>query len=197
MKQQERRQQSFQSLLEATKELIREKSCQAITMQDIMERSGMSKGAIFHYVGSKDEIFALVLQERLEETNARFNAAVDPSNSRFDGPMLRLAERFASFGNPEDVTNKVLSYLLGKEDQPIVAAALKRYYESSYHYSKEWITTGQRHGVIPSSVNAEEVADMFMILSLGLRVRASIPGVSGAFDAERFTALVADILQAR
>ena len=43
----------------------------------------------------------------------------------------------------QDVTNKVLIYLLGKEDQPAVAEALKQYYERSVHLSKQWILTGQ------------------------------------------------------
>ena len=66
MKQEERRKQTIRLLLDATKELIREKGGHSITMKDIMDQSGLSKGSIFHYVKSEDEIFVWVLQDRLE-----------------------------------------------------------------------------------------------------------------------------------
>ncbi|WJH36008.1 TetR/AcrR family transcriptional regulator [Paenibacillus sp. CC-CFT747] len=47
MKQEERRQQTTRALLEAARELIVEKGCHAVTMNDIMERTGLSKGRFF------------------------------------------------------------------------------------------------------------------------------------------------------
>ncbi|MCY1462210.1 hypothetical protein D9M71_799580 [compost metagenome] len=111
--------------------------------------------------------------------------------------MEQLANHFKTLDDPNDDTNKVLTYLLGKEDQPVVADVLRRYYESSYQYSREWILTGQRHGVIPPSIDADEIADMLLILSLGLRVRSTIPGVSGAFGASQFSTIVSQILKSR
>ncbi|WP_244226785.1 TetR/AcrR family transcriptional regulator [Paenibacillus protaetiae] len=79
----ERREQTTRPLLDSIKELIREKGCHSITMKDIMEKSGLSKGVIFHYVKSKDEIFAWMLQERLEETNDHFMNAVEQGADLF------------------------------------------------------------------------------------------------------------------
>ncbi len=194
LKQEERRLQTTQLLLDSTKELIREKGCHSITMKDIMEQSGLSKGAIFHYVKSKDEIFAWVLQERLEETNERFMNEVEQGRKTFDGPMQKLIDSFKALEDANDVTSKVLMYLLGKEDQPLIAEALKRYYERSVHLSKQWIMTGQRHGVIPESVNTDKTAEMFVLLSLGLRVRSSIPFASAAFNAHDYSSFIINIL---
>ncbi|MCR8644331.1 TetR/AcrR family transcriptional regulator [Paenibacillus sp. N1-5-1-14] len=189
MKQEERRQQTTQLLLDTTKSLIHEKGCEAITMKDLMERSGLSKGAIFHYIKSKDEIFAWVLQDRLEETNRQFigEVAVNPN---FTGPMQRIADRFTELTNPEDITNKVLMYLLGKEEQPLVADALRQYYERSVILSKEWITTGQQAGVIPDSIDADQVAEMFVLLTTGLRVRSTIPTSLPPLSTHALTALM-------
>lgn len=194
MKQEERRQQTTQLLLDSTKELIREKGCHSVTMKDIMDRSGLSKGAIFHYVKSKDEIFAWVLQERLEETNDQFMNVVENGEKAFDGPMQNIMDSLPALEDAQDVTNKVLMYLLGKEDQPRVAEVLKQYYERSVHLSKQWILTGQRHGVIPESVNTDKTAEMFVLLSLGLRVRSSIPFASAAFNAQDYSSFIVNIL---
>ncbi|WP_175471903.1 helix-turn-helix domain-containing protein [Paenibacillus naphthalenovorans] len=43
-------QNTFQFILSTTEQLIKEKGCQQTTLQDIMERTGLSKGAIYHYV---------------------------------------------------------------------------------------------------------------------------------------------------
>ncbi|XEC94233.1 TetR/AcrR family transcriptional regulator [Paenibacillus tarimensis] len=197
MKQEERREQTIKLLLHSTKELIREKGCELITMKDIMDKSGLSKGAIFHYVKSKDEIFAWVLQERLEETNKLFMKEVDQGRRTLDGPMQSIIDRLPAVADPHDVTNKVLMYLLGKEDQPPVAEVLRQFYERSLELSKQWISTGQQHGVIPESVDTEKTAEMFVLLSLGLRVRSSIPLPSAAFNIQDFSSFIVSVLKSK
>ncbi|WP_019537372.1 TetR/AcrR family transcriptional regulator [Paenibacillus ginsengihumi] len=197
MKHEERRKQTTRLLLETTKALIREKGCSSITMKDIMERSGLSKGAIFHYVKSKDEIFVWVLQEQLEETNERFMNEIEQGRRTFDEPMSKIADNITALEQEQDVTNKVLMYLLGKEEEPVVAEALKKYYERSVNLSRQWIEIGQRHGVIPSSVDAAKTADMFVLLMIGLRVRSTIPMVQAAYKAPDFIAWITETLKSK
>lgn len=195
LKQEERRQQTIRRLMDSTKALIREKGCHAVTMQDIMDRSGMSKGAIFHYVKSKNEIFVWVLQERLEETNEKFMKEVEEGRRSFDEPMEKIKDSIIAYERPDDVTNKVLLYLLGKEEDPLVAEALKQYYDRSVHLSKLWIETGQRHGVIPDTVDGEQAGEMFTLLTLGLRIRSSIPQARVAFTARHLADFIHRMLQ--
>lgn len=197
MKQEERRQLATRRLIDAAKELIREKGCHSVTMKDIMDKSELSKGAIFHYVKSKDEIFAWVLRERLEETNERFMNEVEQGGATFDGPMGQISSDLPALEDAQDVTNKILMYLLGKEDQPEVADALKQFYERSVHLSRQWIMTGQKHGVIPESVETDRTAEMFVLLSLGLRVRSGLLSVPAVFTAQDFTSIIVNILNPR
>lgn len=195
MKQEERREQTIRQLLQATKELLQQRGCHAITLKDIMEQSELSKGAIFHYVKSKDEIFAWVLQDRLEETNRRFMDEVKASPATFDGPMHIIARNLTALEDVEDVTNKVLMYLLGKEDEPAIAEVLKHYYERSVYFSKQWIVSGQQHGVIQESVDPDKTAEMFVLLSLGLRVRTSLPKQHFSCQAEDLSAFMGSVLK--
>ncbi|ALS22500.1 MULTISPECIES: TetR/AcrR family transcriptional regulator [Paenibacillus] len=66
-------QNTFQFILSTTEQLIKEKGCQQTTLQDIMERTGLSKGAIYHYVKSKDELFGKILLGYMEELNHSFH----------------------------------------------------------------------------------------------------------------------------
>ena len=56
---------TFQHILAITEELILEKGCRHTTLKSIIERTGLSKGAIYHYVDSKDELFRLILQSKV------------------------------------------------------------------------------------------------------------------------------------
>lgn len=193
-RQEERRLQTTRLLLDTTRELIREKGCHAMRIQDIMERSGLSKGAIFHYVKNKDELFIWLLKERLEETNRRFMEEVGLARN-FAGPMDKIAESIRDLDRYQDVTNKAMIYLLGKADDPAVAEALRSYYEQSADLARAWIETGQRHGVIPATVNAGKTAELFILMTFGLRVRALIPGAPATLAAEEVAAFMAEILQ--
>ena len=56
MKQEEKSLLSRNKILEASGALFAEKGFDSTTMQDIMARSGLSKGAIYHHFKSKEEI---------------------------------------------------------------------------------------------------------------------------------------------
>ncbi|MEK3884584.1 TetR/AcrR family transcriptional regulator [Paenibacillus sp. PL2-23] len=195
MRQEERREQTIRLLLEATEALVREKGCHAVTMKDIMTESGMSKGAIFHYVKSKDELFVWLLQKRLDDTNQQFQLETEQVPATFEGPMSRIAESIQAFGHSQDVTNKVFMYLLGKEEDPIVGEALRQYDERSVAMARQWIEVGQQHGVIPQAVDAAHTAELFVMLTLGLRVRSSMPLKTPAFGARDLAKLMARMLQ--
>lgn len=195
MKNEDRRKQTIRQILDATKELLREKNCHTITMKDIMEKSELSKGAIFHYVKNKDEIFAWVLQDRLEEINEQFMKEVEQGEKTFDGPMLTITSNLAALENANEVTNKVLMYLLGREDEPAVAEVLHRFYQRSVHLAKQWIVIGQQHGVIQESVDSERTAEMFVLLSFGLRVRSSFLKVPVSYTAQDLSSFMAATLK--
>jgi len=191
MKQHERRQKTMEQLMRSVKALIAEKGCDAITMKDIMDRSGLSKGAIFHYIDSKEELFAKVLEERLEEINERFIREVEAGAEEASGPMSQIASGFSDLEDGGDITNKVLAYLAGKSSQPAVSKVLHRYYEASVRYSVSWIEAGQQKGVIPPEVEAAKASELFVLLSFGMRLRAVIGGERHpAFGIPDYTAMI-------
>lgn len=195
MKREEKRQRTKQLLLDTTGTLVEEKGCHLTTMSDIMERSGLSKGAIFHYVKSKDELLALVLQERLIGIDSRFFDSVMQEGGSFQGPMARIAEAVPMLEDPGDVTNRIVIYLLSKSSQSEVSEVLSRFYEQSVQTARSWIMIGQEHGVIPPSVQANKTAELFVLLSFGLRMRSVVSVNDPAFTAANFSELMADMLQ--
>ncbi|SEM89484.1 TetR/AcrR family transcriptional regulator [Lihuaxuella thermophila] len=193
-----KRSRTKQTLLDATKELVREKGCSKMTLNDIMERTGFSKGAIYHYVKSKHELLAWVLQERIEEINDRFFSKVKQGKKELDGPLQEIINNLPSLQDPHDVTNRIFIYLLGQSDDPAVREVVQRFYQHSIQLAKQWIAAGQQAGVIPLSINADQTAELFTLISYGLRIRSNFTSSdSYAFTVDDFAALMTGILQSK
>ncbi|MGD8190923.1 TetR/AcrR family transcriptional regulator [Brevibacillus ginsengisoli] len=169
---------TMQLVLEATKELIKEKGCQRTTMQDIITKTGLSKGAIYHYVKSKDELYAMVLQSGLEKVNDNFQRRVAVAKS---GDLVNPLEAivnglFLQFDSKKDVTNEIFVYLLSQKDKPEIASILQQLIQFSLQMSTKWIEAGQKGGAIPVNLDAMKTSVFIMLNVYGLRVMKSIPG---------------------
>ncbi|KAB2336823.1 TetR/AcrR family transcriptional regulator [Cytobacillus depressus] len=192
-----KRKRTKQLLLDATKELVREKGCSKMTLNDIIERTRLSKGAIYHYVKSKDELLAIVLEERLEDINDSFFAEVNKGNKELEGPLQETLKKLPSLQDPLDPTNRIFIYLLGKNDQPAVSEMIRRFYEQAIQFSKQWIVAGQKAGVISLTVDADKIAELFVLISYGVRMRSAISSDSYAFGPDDFSNFIADLLRSK
>jgi AcrR family transcriptional regulator len=61
-KQAERRQNTVNALLEAAQELFSRRGFQDTTVDAIVERAGVAKGALYHHFDSKEQVFAAVFE---------------------------------------------------------------------------------------------------------------------------------------
>lgn len=164
--------QSFQHILSVTEEIILEKGCRNTTLKDIIERSGLSKGAIYHYVESKDELFGLILQSKIEEMNEKFHMTISRSikeGSSNQGSFSMVSQFFYSRQSAHDIGNLIFIYLLSQDNEKV-----KKILNDIYRYSKDtgakWIKMGQKNGVIPANIDAEKMAKLMITFSYGLRV---------------------------
>lgn len=64
-----------QSILDAARSLFSEVGYEAVSINDIVERSGISIGSIYHHVGGKAEIFGAVATQIVDEMGAASKAA--------------------------------------------------------------------------------------------------------------------------
>ncbi|MBT2723558.1 TetR/AcrR family transcriptional regulator [Bacillus sp. ISL-46] len=167
---------SFQHILSITEEIIIEKGCRNTTLKDIIERSGLSKGAIYHYVDSKDELFGLILKSKIEEMNEKFQMTITQSmqeESPNQGRFGVVSQFFHSRQNSNDIGNLIFIYLLSQENEKV-----KNILTELFRYSKDtgtqWIKMGQENGVIPPTIDAERMSTLMMTFSYGLRVTQSL-----------------------
>jgi AcrR family transcriptional regulator len=174
---------SFQIILEATEALIKEKGCRQTTLQDIITKTGLSKGAIYHYVTGKDELLGLVLKAQIEQMNDRFYEVVNnPASQGLENPLQIIAQGMVQTSNHEDVTNKIFIYLLSQMDNPKVSDIMKGVYDYTLSTCIKWIEAGQQASVIPDAVDKAKIAEGMLMFMYGLRVQNTIRQQAGSMN---------------
>ncbi|CAG7653883.1 TetR/AcrR family transcriptional regulator [Paenibacillus allorhizosphaerae] len=188
--------ESFQLILETAEALIREKGCRQTTLQDIISRTGLSKGAIYHYVTGKDELLGRLLQSRVEQTNAKFYEVVDhPDTKGLEEPLQLIAERVFGAVQHDDVTNQIFLYLLSRMDDRKVSDIMKGIYQYTLDTCSKWIEAGQRAGVIPAAADRMQLAEGMMMFMYGLRVQNTILQDGSRMNAHEVTQFMFRVLR--
>ncbi|MFI9559983.1 TetR/AcrR family transcriptional regulator [Nonomuraea endophytica] len=145
-------------LSEATR-LFAERGFEGTSVQEIVAAAGVTKGAMYHYFDSKDdllhEIYARVLRMQME----RLTQIADeprPVRERLRDAAADVVE--TSTANLDD--SKIFfrsMHLLAPETQKSVRAERRRYHERF----RDLVTEGQREGVFRADIEAEIVVDFF------------------------------------
>lgn len=146
-----------QRLLAAATRLFAERGFDRTSVQDIVEAAGVTKGALYHYFGSKDdllhEVYSRLLrlqQERLET----FAAQDAPVEERLRAAAADVV--VTTIEHLDDATIFFRSmHQLGPEKNKQVRAERRRYHEQF----RSLIEEGQRSGVFSTATPADLVVD--------------------------------------
>ncbi len=98
---QQAREEAQAKILAAAKALFAEKGFAAVSLVEIAERAGCTKGLVHHYFGSKRELWREVIEDYARSGNERELAAGDLSDD-VQGILDRLRGSFRFFQNNGD-----------------------------------------------------------------------------------------------
>ncbi|WP_203983400.1 TetR/AcrR family transcriptional regulator [Sphaerisporangium rufum] len=173
---------------EATR-LFAEKGFEGTSVQEIVSAAGVTKGAMYHYFASKDdllrEIYARVLRLQTERLD-RFADTPGPVADR-----VRAAAVDVIVTTVENLDDFVIFFRsmhqLAPETQKAVRAERRRYHERF----RDLVLEGQRAGAFRADVPAELVVDYFFgsVHHLGSWFRAAGP-LTGRQVGEHFADLL-------
>ena len=188
---------TFLRLLETAEILIQESGCKKTTLQEIMNRSGLSKGAIYHYVKSKDELFGLLLLTKMQQIGQAFDEAVSRAMiGELDGPLMAITSGLLpKLTDRNHVVNKIFFYLLSQHEHPDVAALLRRIYDHSLSIGAEWIRVGQKYKAIPEDIDADATSRQLLAWTYGQLVQRTIAPDAPAPDPAYVQRLFAHMLR--
>ncbi|MEU8530142.1 TetR/AcrR family transcriptional regulator [Streptomyces sp. NPDC048629] len=144
-------------MLDAALQLFAEKGFEGTSVQDVVRAAGVTKGAMYHYFPSKDdllhEIYLRVLRMQTEHLDAV--VATDlPVAERVHAAVVDVV--VTSIENIESTTIFFRSlHQLAEENQRQVRRERRRYHETF----RALIVEGQQEGVFREDVSAELAVD--------------------------------------
>ncbi len=172
-------------ILEAALELFHVNTFNGTSINLIVERAGITKGALFHHFKGKNELAYAVIDGPLRESIRQvwvepLSSSVDPIKDLKDivhsfGPMLEEDPELVTMGCPLNNLSQELSSMEGE---------FRRYLSSIYREWEEAVEKALRAGILAGNVRADidpaSVATTFVALSEGciglLKAHGSVDG---------------------
>ncbi|WP_313802742.1 TetR/AcrR family transcriptional regulator [Cytobacillus sp.] len=172
------KQKRKKEILESALDCFAKKGFQVATIDDIVKHSGISKGAIYNYFKSKDEIYLELMREQTELSNAKlveklsnFRTAKDKLNCLFEvykrmDPYVEERRKiiivhleFTLYSSRSEEMNKILK---------------ERGHKFFIQLIMEIIEEGQRLGEFRKNVELQIIANMFWALVDGAMLHTII-----------------------
>lgn len=160
MKQEEKSMLAKEKILTAAEEVFAQKGFDAATMQDITEKSGLSKGAIYHHFKSKEEIMQ-ALGDRMFFENNPFEEV----RKRTDLNGLQKIRELLKINQADNERTKMnVQAIPILKDPHILAAALEANRKFLTPLWFELLEEGKRDGSIQTEY-ARELSELLPLIN--------------------------------
>lgn len=167
-----------QEILHSAHACFAKKGFEASTVDDIVAHSGISKGAIYNYFKSKDEIYLALMDGQTNETGTKFTKAISKRETALD-KLNYLIDAYLN-NDPNDEENKDhalvhFEFRLYSTRKPDLKKALTERYKSFFvNLLVGIINEGQSTGEFKKEIVPVMYADIFWAMVNGVTLQATI-----------------------
>ncbi|MBT2652888.1 MULTISPECIES: TetR/AcrR family transcriptional regulator [Oceanobacillus] len=161
-------------LLEAALECFSAKGYYASTVDDIVRYSNLSKGSVYNYFKSKEEIFIHLLKKKRQEMVEDLTIKLAKINSPLEKLKFWIREDIPFSLEKKKFMRIHVEFWLYSTDSPEVQHILVERFDDMFGLTKEIIEQGQKTGEIKQDIDAEAAASMFWSLHDGIWLHAVI-----------------------
>ncbi|MFC4798747.1 TetR/AcrR family transcriptional regulator [Neobacillus sp. GCM10023253] len=147
------------------------------TVDDIVQHSGISKGAIYNYFKSKDEIFLELMKASTEATYEKLTGELGTCTNSID-KIIHLFDMYLSPKDREDIGNIVVhdEFKLHASRHPELLEKLnQRRHEYFIQLFSQIIKEGQHSGEIKKDLKPEIYANVFWSMIDGAMIQTIYP----------------------
>lgn len=173
----EKSEQKRKLILECAKKVFMEKGYKDVTMKDIVEACGISRGGLYLYYGSTKEIFLDILESEMQKNDGSSAEGMPEQMTATDILMLFLKEQ------KKELLRKKNSLILAtyefffankipKKENP-----LKKQFDEAVYILENLIESGVENGEFYCE-NAKDTARNIMYVLEGLKITAKTTGIS-------------------
>jgi AcrR family transcriptional regulator len=164
-------------ILDTARKVFMEKGFKRVTMKDIVEACDISRGGLYLYFNSTEEIFLEVLRMESEETDDVFSDNIKEDATATDILMLFLKEQKKELLRKKDTLTQAtyefyFENTLSKKDN-----ILRKQFESAVIIIKKLIEAGVESGEFYCE-DTEGAARNIMLVLEGFKISAQTIGVT-------------------
>jgi TetR/AcrR family transcriptional regulator, transcriptional repressor of aconitase len=180
----ERREARREQILDAARACVLEHGLEAVSMEMIIARSGMSTGAVYRYFKGKDEIIGAAVAASASEIGGAVAPILVNASTRV--PSQLVEELLAAW---VDYSRSGVGAAAGIDRMPaalhgwsyaqtnpelkaVLRASLRGFREACVPIIKQW----QADGVVATGVEPDAVAQLLLSISLGFVAQRSLTG---------------------
>ncbi|MCL6456997.1 MAG: TetR/AcrR family transcriptional regulator, partial [Gorillibacterium sp.] len=160
------------AILEAALQCFAEKGYRSATIDDIARRLGVSKGSVYLYFSTKEDIYTRIMQERMERTVGGIRSHYVDMTSAAD--KLRLVFQTFRTQNLEELRLLLAFYLefwLESSRRPELREVMEVQNELGLALLRDIVAEGVNSGEFRADVSPEQAASMFWAARDGIALQ--------------------------
>ena len=177
----ERREARREQILEAARACLQDHGLEAVSMEMIIARSGLSTGAVYGYFKGKDEIISAVVTEGTAAMGRQLVPILkNPEPPPLPELMQQLLRTITEFGQDKrDGIDRLLVSLHGwshSQSDPGLKAATRAAYRRQRELLADTVRRGQAAGTLDPGADADAVAQLLQSIILGFVAQRALAG---------------------
>lgn len=170
----EAKEERKEKILASALECFSTKGYYASTVDDIVKYSKLSKGSVYNYFKSKEEIFLSLLHQRNEGVLEELKQKL----AEISSPLEKL-RYWIKTDIPYNINKKKFMHVhieswLYATDAPHVKEVLEEQFNLSFRLTQDIVIQGQETGEISQDIDPDAASAMFWSLHDGIWLHASI-----------------------
>lgn len=176
--------QKKQYILETARKVFVEKGYKNVTMKDIVEACEISRGGLYLYFSSTEEILLEVLKMEADETDDVFTKKISEDDSAADILTLFLKEQKRELLRKKDnLTMAVYEYAFANKDKK--NSVLRKQFDAGVKVIEKLIESGIASGEFYCE-NPRGAALNIMYVLEGMKINSQTIGITEAMVDEQF-----------
>lgn len=171
-------------ILKSAMKAFGEKGYQVATIDDIVAYSGMSKGAIYNYFESKEDIYVQLMNTQTEKDLSRFKQETDAlstSTEKLRYFFTLFAEVNLNEQKQRSIQVQIEFFLNSGRDDQLKKLMIDRFKNLYQKMLTEIIEEGKKAGEFGSDVNSDIIAALFWGILDGVSLHYSVIGDQGLY----------------
>ncbi len=174
----EKSEQKREYILKKAKEVFAEKGFRDVTMKDIVESCEISRGGLYLYYGSTEELFKEIIAEELENDEDEITGQITKNSTMTDLLMLFLKEqKKLILKKRQDLTIATYEYMFAHKPEKKTDNVVYDQFETGIMVLTKILEEGAKRGEFYFENAKAEAANIMYVLE-GMKICAKTFGLS-------------------